>query len=386
MKYLFVLGRHVALSVAEVEAVIGKTGEVGGRFMLIDTTTPPLLARLGGTERIVEVLTEQDHPFNPEEIATALLPYAGENKITLGISGLPSHAAKSLGTGFKKWLAAEKKSVRFIVPLKKAWFLNAAQVLFNSLLTSQNMELVLVEMNGRFYAGKTVQIQDIQAYERRDTARPARDAKTGMLPPKLAQIMLNIATGPATALTIYDPFCGTGVVLQEGWLSGHYMIGSDSNSKMIAASRQNLQYLPQHFPTCANLPAPRIFKHDVQQEFPKDLRNKIDAIVTEPYLGRPLTTLPSPIQVATGQKELRSLYGEFFSHALAILKPGGVILFALPAWRQTAGRWVFFEESFLDEIERLGYVKKQLWPQRERAVYSRPDALVGRELTLWQKQ
>ncbi len=400
MQYLFVLGRHTALSVAEIKAVLPEgrvMGEPLGRFVLIDTITPlsgDFLTRLGGTDRIVEIIAEQDHQFSAEE-TVPLLPHSGETgkKITLGISGLPALQAKSLGSALKKILRQQNKSVRFIIPKGKAPLLNAAQVLFNSLLTSQNVELVFVELGGRQYMGKTLQIQDIQAYEMRDTARPARDAKVGMLPPKLAQIMLNIAVGPAPERVVYDPFCGTGVVLQEGWLLGHTMMGSDSNPKMVAASEQNLAYLAGHFPTSPSLssgyaergPLPRVFKHDVQQPFPENMRGKIDAIVTEPYLGRPLSSPPPSLELRRAGLPLRQLYKRFFGNAREVLKLGGIILFLLPVFRQQDGTWSFFEEAFLDELAQLGYGRKQLVSRREEAVYSRPDAIVGRELTLWQK-
>lgn len=401
MKYIFVLGRHTALSEAEIKAVIGETGERFGRFLLMDVTPPPtpglrraglpgdLIHRLGGIDRIVEVLSEKDHAFTAEEIVITL-PHFEQTKITLGISGLSFNQAKSLGSALKRLLRQQNKSLRFITPKGKASLLNAAQVLFNSLLTSQNIELVFTELGGRFYVGKTVQIQDIQAYEQRDTARPVRDAKVGMLPPKLAQIMLNIAVGPTTGLTIYDPFCGTGVVLQEGWLMGHTMIGSDSNPKMVAASEQNLEYLSEHYPLRLAALAqgkPRVFKHDVQQPFLENFRATIDAIVTEPYLGRPLSIPLSPLRQGFGGQapQLMQLYKSFFTNAREILKPHGVILFLFPVFRQTDGSWAFFEEAFLDELAQLGYGRKQLGLRRDEAVYSRPDAVVGRELTLWQK-
>lgn len=388
MRYIFVLGRHTALSLIEIKATLregGVVGEPGGRFVMVATDTPPLLPKLGGTDRIVEVLAEQDHQFSPEEILP-LLPRSAEKKTTFGISGLPANKAKALGSGLKKLLRAEQKSVRFVIPRGKAPLLNAAQVLFNSLLTSQNVELVFVELGGRYYVGRTVQIQDIQAYEQRDTARPVRDAKVGMLPPKLAQIMLNIATGSATGLSVYDPFCGTGVVLQEGWLMRHHMVGSDSNPKMVAAAEQNLAYLAAVSPILRQAHGtPIVFKHDVQQEFPKDLYRKVDAIVTEPYLGRPLSTPLSPTHVEQAHKELGQLYRAFFKNALTILKPGAKLLFLLPVFKQTGGGWAFFAEAFLDELAQLGYGRKQLVPRREEAVYSRPEAIIGRELTLWQK-
>ena len=84
-------------------------------------------------------------------------------------------------------------------------------------------------------------MQDIESYTKRDRERPKRDAKVGMLPPKLAQIIINLAAGqlpeeklqnicdiplgepiPRRLLgqTVLDPFCGTGVILQEASADG----------------------------------------------------------------------------------------------------------------------------------------------------------------------
>lgn len=67
----------------------------------------------------------------------------------------------------------------------------------------------------------------------RDYGRPARDARVGMLPPKLAQIMLNLSVKDEKSGTVLDPFCGTGVLLQEAALAGFDFIGSDIEPRMV---------------------------------------------------------------------------------------------------------------------------------------------------------
>ena len=79
------------------------------------------------------------------------------------------------------------------------------------------MEIVVIKGHDKVFIGKTVAIQDIENYTKRDYERPARDAKTGMLPPKLAQIMINLGgltkidhdqeETHAVQHTLYDPFC-----------------------------------------------------------------------------------------------------------------------------------------------------------------------------------
>jgi len=85
-----------------------------------------------------------------------------------------------------------------------------------------------------------------------------------MLPPKLAQIIVNLATGPLPddkmssicdipadqiipqphlGQTLLDPFCGTGVLLQEAALMGYNVYGSDLEARMVDYTAQNLAWL-----------------------------------------------------------------------------------------------------------------------------------------------
>src|SRR6185503_11866116 len=103
---------------------------------------------------------------------------------------------------------------------------------------------------------QTLFVQDIEAYGARDQARPARDARVGMLPPKLAQIMLNLSAGPLrastddlTRLRVLDPCCGTGVILQEALLMGYSVMGTDIEPRMTEYSKRNLKWLFEKYPS-----------------------------------------------------------------------------------------------------------------------------------------
>ena len=56
--------------------------------------------------------------------------------------------------------------------------------------TGHEYSLIIIGSNG--YIGRTLACQDIDAYAKRDTAK-SRDMITGMMPPKLVQMMINIA-------------------------------------------------------------------------------------------------------------------------------------------------------------------------------------------------
>ena len=92
---------------------------------------------------------------------------------------------------------------------------------------------------------RTKKVQDITDYTDRDRNRPKRDAYVGMLPPKLAQIIINLASGnnQIAGKRLLDPFCGTGVIPQEALLMGFDVYGTDIEQKMIDYSQINIEWL-----------------------------------------------------------------------------------------------------------------------------------------------
>ena len=118
--------------------------------------------------------------------------------------------------------------------------------------------------------------------------------------------------------------------------------------------------------------------------------------MTEPDLGEPISTPLPRAELETRTGKSAKLYLKFFANIRPALKDGGWVVFALPAFRKSLGRnsgFNLFPASFLDEVKRLGYCWNQLLPdelkqyyeasERGSIIYARPDALVGRELTLW---
>lgn len=417
MSSLFVLGREQALAAAEVMSVLQakqlhpRLQDVASFFMVIDTAKPlpaDFLTRLGGTERIAKMIGSLPKLWQPAGIAKFLSPTP--NKYRLGISCLLDEEhrqtvtlswLKDFAFDLKNMLREQGSRVRFITPqAKHALRLNAAQVIFNRLTTEPHRELLLIAYKSRYIVAQTTQIQDIQSYARRDSERPVRDARIGMLPPKLAQIMINLTASQlpsSTPLSFLDPFCGLGTIVQEGWLLGHRMTGSDASTDMVKGSEKNLDWISSAFPADLAL-RPTCFHQDATQPFPTKLANTFDAIITEPHLGPPLSTPLSPAEYQKKVTELGQLYQSFFQQAQAVLKPKGYILFVLPMFRGAGTRpihWRLFPGSFIDDLTKLGFRPVKLLPQsllpffslneRGNLTYARPDALVGRELTFWQK-
>ena len=82
-------------------------------------------------------------------------------------------------------------------------------------------------------------IQDIEGYSERDIGRE-RSMTVGMMPPKLAQMMINMAT-KGNMLRIWDPFCGLGTTLIEAHNAGYsHLTGSDISAEMVQETKKNI--------------------------------------------------------------------------------------------------------------------------------------------------
>lgn len=383
---MFFLGSHPELSLLEIESLLGK------RIAIQYSPTSPAVAlakegplpleffdRLGGIDRVGIILGKQTSQYSPEQIVALLSPLP--RKWMLGLN-----ADESLAFEIKKLAHKQGSKINFVLPKGKHTRLNAAQVIFNKLDQAPNAEINLVQKAQEWLAVKTIWIQDIRAYEIRDTSRPAKFGKVGLLPPKLAQIMINLAVGNSPSATILDPFCGMGTILQEGQLMGYKMLGSDSEPKMIEAARQNLQWLTEHFQVSGD-PNPEVFKHDAREAFGPEFTGKFDAVVTEPDLGPPLR---SPL--SSYPKQLTDLYLMAFRNFREVLKPDGKVVFVFPAYAKASARrslpmqerdFTFISQATLDDMAKLGYRQIQPLEPGKRLLYARPDAWVGREITIW---
>jgi tRNA G10 N-methylase Trm11 len=254
--------------------------------------------------------------------------------------------------------------------------LSSAQVLHNHLTGERGIELLAVKHGAETIIARTTAIQDIPGYAARDQGRPKRDAFVGMLPPKLAQTIVNLATGPlspATAHTILDPFCGTGVVLQEAALMGYGIYGSDLETRMVDYSEKNLAWLGEH----ADITSPMLEVGDATTH--RWQPGHISAVASETYLGRPLSSWPRPETLREIIGTCNVIIGKFLRNMAAQTPSGLRLCLAVPAWRSPDGR--LHHLPLLDLLGEMGYNRVSFEHAREeQLVYYRPDQLVAREL------
>lgn len=370
-RYLAILGRQPELGLVELESLYGKAVEpFGAQTALL--SQPLQVDRLGGTIKVGEVLWEGDkQPLDALPLETQTLPRR-DSKTSFGISVYGGrYATKDVlraGLTLKKALK-DGGSVRFVAPTKGT-MLDAAQVSHNKLI-EDGFELIIVIHNDHMVIARTTGIQNIAWYSKRDYDRPARSAKVGMLPPKLAQILINTTKAPS----VYDPFCGTGVVLQEALLLGRAAGGSDLAPDMVTATRTNLAWLSAEASTAAPLVVDQADARTVK--LPAGTR----AIVSEGYLGPNLSSKPSTADISRMRKQLEALYSSALANFFDQLPSGGEVAITTPTWHQGRERL-----DLVDQIKKIGYDCKDFaLVDSTKLIYRRPDQQVGRQLLLLRK-
>lgn len=380
-----VLGRQPAIGRAELESLFGanKLVKVGETAVLIEKEAQEIdFARLGGTVKLAKLLTFL--PFSDwqkiEDYLIGSLPdhlgFIPEGKIKLGLSsyGIKVSPKKVNATALalKKVIKSAGRSSR-IVPNNDV-ALNTAQVLHNQLTSPTGIELILIKDGQRTVLAQTVKVQDIEAYAARDQARPKRDARVGMLPPKLAQIIVNLAN-PKPNATVLDPFCGTGVVLQEALLMGFNVYGTDLEPKMIEFTEANLQWLSRQY----DLEATFTVGSEADATSYSWLIN-FDNIACETYLGRPFSTDPKPDVLKEVLRDVDTIHRKFLQNVARQTAGGFRLVLAVPAWKVKNG---FLHLPVLDHLTDLGYTRLSfVHANNDKLIYHRENQFVGRELVV----
>ncbi|MBI5466837.1 MAG: hypothetical protein HY975_01315 [Candidatus Kerfeldbacteria bacterium] len=395
---LFILGREPELSVAELEAAAtrwpGTVSVINPEVAFIDhqqLLPSGTLDRLGGSTKLATVLDRW--PLSGDVVATVeqhltpawMIPFFSSERIEFGVSGYglsnrERGLLQKIALHVKKDIHAAGRPVRFVT--SKEPQLSAVTVRRNGLL-NRGHEFILVPTDHDIIVARTDAVQDYQAYGLRDFGRPAANAKSGMLPPKVAQMMLNIAGVQADDILL-DPFCGTGTVLQEAALLGvHELHGSDAEQRAVKDSQENIRWLVKEF-SGLHLTV------DILLRDAREISLMPSVIVTEPYLGKPLRGHEPPTWLAQQAHDLEKLYLQCFQHWRKHLQPGAQVVMIWPEFVSPAGPIALK----LDQVvEGLGFQRDPLLSSHNAALlkhddvlvvtYGRDDARVRRQIRRW---
>ena len=383
-KLWFILGRESLLAAAEIDAVLGiKTYDFIAPILKIATVVEPagLMPRLGGT---IKIAREIGTRLGAEELEQAIIAELKtvSGKINFGLSIYSSDKndfanlklAKELGKAIKKSLKAEGLSVRYVENREAT--LSSVTVEKNN-LTGRGREFLIQKNHITFSLAKTEAVQPFEAFSTRDFGRPGRDDVSGMLPPKLAMMMVNFARISSQA-TLLDPFCGSGTILSEALLLGYTnLIGTDISEKAISDTQKNIDWIADQFnigPSTFNCKLQAEPVEHIQQFLAQD---SIDAIVAEPYMGKPLKGRETKEELLTQASELKKLFITAFTNFYKVLAPEGVVVFLIPRFR-FQNEWITI--NCQKEIAALGFTISPFFENNMPLVYARPEQRVAREV------
>lgn len=374
-EYFFVLGRTKALSIAEILAVFSRLKidislkTISAEIAIIEShelNIENLVDYLGGTikaGRIISRVNLKDNENDLEKLFSAktlsqYIPKRG--KIHFGISCYDAAQNKLLILGLENKLKYLNELVK--EKLKEFGFkpgfvrlkgrvLSSVSVVKNKLLT-QGAEFVLIITDSELYLGVTQAVQNFTEFSFRDMERPFKDKRSGIMPVKLARMMINLAQVKSDEILL-DPFCGSGTILQEAiLLNVKKIIGTDNNRQAVANTQKNINWFFDNF---KKIPR-REFSIKITTV---DVRNlsrffspySIDAIVTEPYLGPPFHTKPTNKTITAVIKDLTTLYKIALSEMSKILKPNGSIVIIFPVFENNHR---LHSLEILEEIQKFG--------------------------------
>ncbi|OGG11084.1 hypothetical protein A2Z00_01755 [Candidatus Gottesmanbacteria bacterium RBG_13_45_10] len=375
--YLFVFGRTPALAFLELKSFFPNASLISPDVAYVPAVPsldgPAIISALGGTVKIAKVVGRLS-----ELAPQTIVPYLpGGQDITFGLSAYGNVSLpRSTLHDMKKALEVGGRKARFV----EARHGNA----LSSVVIEKNQvhELVIVPDASSYIVAHTLAVQPFEAWGERDFGRPYADAKAGMLPPKVARMIVNIAkpTVQKEHKTLLDPFCGMGTVLGEGLLAGWDVIGSDISKQVIQKAHENLIWLLGKHPGATG----KIVKMLVSEAVHiADILppNSVDAIVTEPYMGS--TDIASrqptdPEELRNTIKGLEKLYIGCLRNWHTILSSRGKVIIALPAYAIQGH--TYFVKKVVDMCENLGYTIVE-----GPIDYSRPQAVVKRNFFVLQK-
>ncbi len=399
--YYFILGQNKNLSIVEVlnRPEIKRLKLSKKAVFLVENVlfleaeskinVKKLINFLGGTIKIgkIEKKYKDFSEIKAQDIVRLIKNREG--KIPFGFStvGVKSRRfLKNLAISIKKDFRSNKINSRWVEA--KDLELSSVVVSKNKLI-EKGAEIYLFKGRKTVYMGKTLVVQDFESYSKRDYGRPGRDVSSGMIPPKLAQIMINLA-GVQPNDIFLDPFCGSGTFLQEAILMGQKnIIGSDISEKAIKDSRQNIEWLKSNFRL--KIEGFRLINKDVRKISEVIKSDSIDGIATEPYLGPTFRHE----QIGEVKRELSELYIGAFKEFRKIVKSGSKIAIIIPALN--VGKKLMHLE-ILESVKKQGFQVARFVPKefedlirvdkRGSILYIRPtpNQRVAREIFIFRRK
>lgn len=398
-QYFFEAGTFPDLSYTELLTVLESFGfrkdvvtRFGSGIFLVkdekidDIFVKNIFDRLGGSVRVGEIVEDIDNFYtttNQEETDSQ----ENSKKVIFGISILgnsyrdDSRFLKKLANSIKKGLKEYGISSRFVLPQGRDSSLNAAQVIRNQIL-QKGFELNILRQGSEEIYGRTIKIQDLEGFVRRDMNKPETDTEMGTLPPKLARMMVNFTA--QNSGTLWDPFCGSGTIPMEAAMLGFNFLASDINPQAVNDTDANVRWLSSEGYISDTLY--ETFRFDITKpdmEIVKKLKHTdITTIVCEPYMGPPLTRIISEQKANELLEGVKKLYFKLFDLIDNKMEKRGIkVVIIIPSYKTDRG-WKTFG---IRELIGKRWIVKNSEYSKEDLKWSRKNSIITRNIYILER-
>jgi hypothetical protein len=250
--------------------------------------------------------------------------------------------------------------------------------IFDRKLLKKGAEFIVWQRGNSFLLCKTMANQNLRNYVLRDRRKPFSDSKMGMLPPKLAQILINLSN-PEFSAKIVDPFCGSGTICTEAAVMGFKTVGSDLNEEFLAGAKKNFYFFAEKFRYEKN--KGDFFVSNISS-FPwGKYADKI--LVTEGWLGENFDRSPDMDRIEKEAVKVIKMWVRAFSN---MEKDGPrKIVMCLPCWN-FRGKNISISKKLFAKISKSSYNPLALFANKETFIYKRDNAFVAREICVLERK
>ncbi|ASI99059.1 TRM11 family SAM-dependent methyltransferase [Thermococcus celer] len=337
--YAVIFGKNPRLSEAEFNAFSRRFDlkvrviEKNRNWLLFDSS--PEVERyfhwLGGSLKLVRVMGEGENAIRD-------LEYARLFTVSL-YGGDDWRLWRKLGSAIKREFKAEGPA-KFFKPAKT--YSMPAELILKGFPEIKDFVFLFRE-DGSFSVGETVKVTDPFELKKLDVGRPVQRPVLS-IPPRLARIMVNLTE--VRKGSFLDPFCGIGTITQEFVLQGLDAHGSDRDPARIKEAKRNLAWLRREF----RLKNSAHLEVCDARKLGRCFRRRFDAVVTEPYLGKPLKRNPSKGEAIRLSNELDRFYYSVFESFADVLRRNGRAVFVFPAYKLSGGGLYRKERKWLRKL------------------------------------
>lgn len=376
----FFLGSHPELSLAELRLVFNKKELkrwLGiALFDIEKEEVSKHFFTLGGTPRYGTVIAELDdkNGIENELLEQLKVSLLSEKRKEYILSLFGVHVNKRQ---FHHDLKMQLAGVKYDGKFEEAQHSPAVSA---HVLKRGGHEFSAIAHDKKVYVIKTEQVQDAQFWSIVDAERPSRDMKIGMLPAKLARMMINLS-GVTVDGKIWDPFVGQATIAMQGAILGIPVLGTDKSRDSIEKAKQNMSWLVKK--GLVSQAKHWLYPESIEKAKPD---YDITGIVTEPFLGKPhFKPFSSEFLAKKEWQIINRLYGTLLQIASRSLRKGQRLVFVKPVFAFLAnngGRWYNPPLSASSEAWKVPELLKDLgsllWVQR--------DNVVGREIIILEKR